>query len=139
VGPAAAACVSELVELIFRATADITAGDEDEVAIGVLVPGGRSVHEAAAAARLRVALLAHRAGVVADFIANAGGVICAAMEYRGATRAAAFAAIEEKIRANTGAVLDAARTKRVSPRRAALDLATAEVNRAMSYRRFSIF
>jgi glutamate dehydrogenase (NAD(P)+) len=76
--------------------------------------------------------------VIPDFIANAGGVICAAMEYRGATRAAAFAAIEEKVRANTGAVLDTVRAKRVSPRRAALDLATAQVKRAMSYRRFSI-
>jgi glutamate dehydrogenase (NAD(P)+) len=76
--------------------------------------------------------------VVPDFIANAGGVICAAMEYRGATQAAAFAAIEEKIRANTRAVLDTARAKGVPPRRAALDLATAQVKRAMSYRRFSI-
>jgi glutamate dehydrogenase (NAD(P)+) len=76
--------------------------------------------------------------VIPDFIANAGGVICAAMEYRGATQAAAFAAIEEKIRANTHAVLDAVRAKRVSPRQAALDLATAQVKRAMSYRRFSI-
>ncbi len=76
--------------------------------------------------------------VIPDFIANAGGVICAAMEYRGATQAAAFVAIEEKIRANTSAVLDAVRAKRVSPRRAALDLATAHVKRAMSYRRFSI-
>ena len=41
--------------------------------------------------------------VIPDFIANAGGVICAAMEYRGATRAAAFAAIEEQILANTNA------------------------------------
>jgi glutamate dehydrogenase (NAD(P)+) len=76
--------------------------------------------------------------VIPDFIANAGGVICAAMEYRGATRAAAFAAIEERVRANTGAVLEAVRARRISPRRAALDLATAEVKRAMSYRRFSI-
>jgi glutamate dehydrogenase (NAD(P)+) len=76
--------------------------------------------------------------VIPDFIANAGGVICAAMEYRGATRAAAFAAIEEQVRANTGAVLDVVRAGRVSPRRAALDLATAQVKRAMSYRRFSI-
>lgn len=76
--------------------------------------------------------------VIPDFIANAGGVICAAMEYRGGTQAAAFAAIEEKIRANTGAVLDAVRANGVSPRRAALELATARVKRAMSYRRFSI-
>jgi glutamate dehydrogenase (NAD(P)+) len=76
--------------------------------------------------------------VIPDFIANAGGVICAAMEYRGATHAAAFAAIEEKIRANTTAMLETAAAARVSPRRAALDLATAQVKRAMSYRRFSI-
>jgi glutamate dehydrogenase (NAD(P)+) len=76
--------------------------------------------------------------VIPDFIANAGGVICAAMEYRGATQAAAFAAIQEKIRANTSAVLDAVTAKRVSPRRAALDLAVAQVKRAMTYRRFSI-
>ena len=76
--------------------------------------------------------------VVPDFIANAGGVICAAMEYRGATPAAAFAAIEEKIRANTTAMLETAATERVSPRRAAVDMATAQVKRAMTYRRFSI-
>ncbi len=76
--------------------------------------------------------------VIPDFIANAGGVICAAMEYRGATRAAAFAMIEEQIRANTGAVLEEADRKHVSPRRAALDLATTRVKQAMSYRRFSI-
>jgi glutamate dehydrogenase (NAD(P)+) len=76
--------------------------------------------------------------VIPDFIANAGGVICAAMEYRGATQAAAFAAIEEKIRANTGAVLDAVKAMRVTPRQAALDLAIAQVKRAMGYRRFSI-
>ena len=63
--------------------------------------------------------------VVPDFIANAGGVICAALEYRGATQSAALAAIEEKIRANTGAVVDATKTRRITPRQAALDLATA--------------
>ncbi|HET9491095.1 MAG TPA: Glu/Leu/Phe/Val dehydrogenase [Methylomirabilota bacterium] len=76
--------------------------------------------------------------VIPDFIANAGGVICAAMEYRGATPVAAFDAIEEKIRANTSAVLEAVRATRIAPRRAAVDLATAQVKQAMSYRRFSI-
>lgn len=82
----------------------------------------------------------HRQGVlvIPDFIANAGGVICAALEYRGATRAAAFAAIEEKIRANTAAVLDAVRDRGVTPRQAALDLAAARVRQAMGYRRFGI-
>jgi glutamate dehydrogenase (NAD(P)+) len=76
--------------------------------------------------------------VVPDFIANAGGVICAAMEYRGATRAVAFAAIEEKIRDNTRAVLETAKTQQIPPRQAAVDLATGRIRTAMSYRRFSI-
>ena len=75
---------------------------------------------------------------IPDFIANAGGVICAALEYRGATQAAAFAAIEEKIRSNTEAVLEAAPRDQVAPRQAAVALATAQVKRAMTYRRFSI-
>ena len=76
---------------------------------------------------------------VPDFIANAGGVICAAMEWRGATEAAAFAAIEERIRANTEAVLEASRRRGVLPREAAVDLASERVRRAMQTRRFSIF
>jgi glutamate dehydrogenase (NAD(P)+) len=76
--------------------------------------------------------------VVPDFIANAGGVICAAMEYHGATRTAAFAAIEEKIRTNTRAVLDAARARGILPRQAAVELATGRVREAMSYGRFSV-
>jgi glutamate dehydrogenase (NAD(P)+) len=74
-----------------------------------------------------------------DFIANAGGVICAALEWRGATQAAAFAAIEERIRANTEAVLDASRRRGVRPREAAVTLASERVRRAMQTRRFSIF
>ena len=77
--------------------------------------------------------------VVPDFIANAGGVVCAAMEYAGATQIAAFAAIEEKIRANTEAVLAEVKAKGVLPREAALSLATRRVRQAMSLRRFSIF
>jgi len=76
---------------------------------------------------------------VPDFIANAGGVICAAMEYHGATRAAAFQAIEERIRANVEQVLADAKSRGVVPRRAALDLAEARVRRAMAWRRWSIF
>jgi glutamate dehydrogenase (NAD(P)+) len=77
--------------------------------------------------------------VIPDFIANAGGVICAAMEYLGATRTAAFAAIEERIRANTAAVLARATTRRILPRQAALELAAGRVREAMRYRRFSVF
>jgi glutamate dehydrogenase (NAD(P)+) len=83
----------------------------------------------------------HEQGVlcVPDFIANAGGVICAAMEYRGATQSAAFEAIEERIRANTDAVLREARKRDVLPRQAAVDLSVRRVKSAMSYRRWSIF
>jgi glutamate dehydrogenase (NAD(P)+) len=84
------------------------------------------------------ALAARGVLVVPDFIANAGGVICAAMEYRGATQAAAFEAIATKLRENTLAVLAAAKDD-VLPREAALRLAEARVRKAMSLRRFPVF
>jgi glutamate dehydrogenase (NAD(P)+) len=84
------------------------------------------------------ALAARGVVVVPDFIANAGGVICAAMENTGATRAAAFDAIAEKIRANTEKVLAEAKLHGVLPRQAAEDLAVHRLRQAMSYRRFSI-
>lgn len=76
--------------------------------------------------------------VIPDFIANAGGVICAAMEYRGATESQAFQAIAEKIRANTEAVLSEAKARQVLPRQAAVDLAGSRVREAMRYRRFNL-
>ncbi len=83
----------------------------------------------------------HQKGVlvVPDFIANAGGVICAAMEYRGASQAQAFAVIEEKLRANTKQVLDEATKQKIVPRETALTLATARVKKAMGWRRWSIY
>ena len=77
--------------------------------------------------------------IVPDFIANAGGVICAAMEYAGATRAAAFDSIAERVRGNTERVLADAKARGVLPRQAAEALASERVRAAMSYRRFSIF
>jgi glutamate dehydrogenase (NAD(P)+) len=83
----------------------------------------------------------HERGVVCvpDFIANAGGVICAAMEYHGATEGAAFDAIEERVRTNTHAVLEESRRLGVLPRDAAVQLATRRVRKAMELRRWSIF
>jgi len=75
--------------------------------------------------------------VIPDFLANAGGVICAAMEYHGATRAAAFEAIGERIRANTAAVIENAAQRRVLPREAARAMAMEGVRRAMRLRRWS--
>jgi glutamate dehydrogenase (NAD(P)+) len=73
---------------------------------------------------------------VPDFIANAGGVICAAMELAGSSQPAAMAAIEEKIRSNTAEVLRRSREGGVSPRDAAVDLARSRVLGAQRYRRW---
>lgn len=83
----------------------------------------------------------HSQGVVCipDFIANAGGVICAAMEYHGATAGDASRAIEEKITRNTDKVLEIAQQEKILPRQAANELAAARIKKAMSCRRWSLF
>jgi glutamate dehydrogenase (NAD(P)+) len=83
----------------------------------------------------------HARGIlnIPDFIANAGGVICAAAEYQGAGEAAAFAAIEEKLRRNTHEVLAAAQREKILPRDAALAMARRRVEQAMRHRRWNIF
>ena len=83
----------------------------------------------------------HAKGVfcVPDFIANAGGVICAAMEYQGADQSAAFEAIEEKLCHNTRLVLEEAASRGILPREAAVDLALQRLKKSMSYRRWSLF
>jgi glutamate dehydrogenase (NAD(P)+) len=83
----------------------------------------------------------HEKGVlcVPDFIANAGGVICAAMEYRGASEAVALQTIEGKVRRNTKEVLEAAHRKKILPRAAAVELAAERVRTAMGLRRYSLF
>ena len=74
--------------------------------------------------------------VLPDFIANAGGVICAAVEYHGGTQTLAFQTIEEKIRENTKLVLEDAAKRRIPPRQAAVALAERRVRTAMTYRRW---
>ena len=74
--------------------------------------------------------------VVPDFIANAGGVICASMEYRGGTQRAAFEYIDERIRANTSAVLRESQRDKIFPRAAAIKLAERRVRTAMQMRRW---
>ena len=83
----------------------------------------------------------HERGVISipDFIANAGGVICAAMEYARASEAAAFEAIDEKVTTNTRAVLERVRADGVLPRKAAIALAGERVRKAMGMRRFGVF
>ena len=85
----------------------------------------------------RAERILHDSGIVSvpDFVANAGGVICASVEYRGGTQRQAFETIEEKIRENTRAVLDLAKSHSQIPAEAALTLAKQRVSEAMAYRR----
>ena len=77
--------------------------------------------------------------VLPDFIANAGGVICAALEYRGASQTAAFHVIEEKLRRNTKQMLEEATSKGILSREAAVELAIQRLKKCMGYRRWSLF
>ncbi len=77
--------------------------------------------------------------VVPDFIANAGGVICAAVEYQGESQVVAFQTIAEKISSNTRQVLQEAKEKNIPPREAAVALAERRVKKAMHCRRWSLF
>ena len=97
-----------------------------DVQIGAADPAGSHLHER---------------GVLSlpDFITNAGGVICAAMEYAGASQAAAFDAIAEKVRYNTREVLDRASADGAMPRDAAVAMSVERVRRAMTTRRWSIY
>ena len=78
---------------------------------------------------------AHGILSVPDFIANAGGVICASVEYHGGSESQAMATIAEKIRANTAEVLARAGAGSLLPRQAAIETARSRVAEAMSYRR----
>ena len=72
---------------------------------------------------------------VPDVVANAGGVICAAAEYRGAGRAEAFTEITEKIRDSTAELLDRLRRAPMTPRAAAAQMASERLRRAAALRR----
>lgn len=75
--------------------------------------------------------------VVPDFIANAGGLIMAAMEYRQKSAQEAFIAIERKIKKNTDKILRKAQTENLLPRVAAEQLAIERVKAAMTMRNLS--
>jgi glutamate dehydrogenase/leucine dehydrogenase len=97
-----------------------------------LVPQGANIPFTAEAEEIL-----HQKGtlIIPDFIANAGGVICASVEYHGGTQMQAFQIIEEKIRANTTTVLEESAGTKIIPRQAAVALAERRVRKAMAYRR----
>ena len=112
----------------------INANNVDRLRTRLVIQGANIPVTAEAEARL------HERGVlvIPDFIANAGGVICAAVEYRGGTEAAALDTIAEMIRVNTAHVLEEAERSGTSPRQAAIALAERRVRTAMRYRRWVI-
>jgi glutamate dehydrogenase (NAD(P)+) len=73
--------------------------------------------------------------VVPDFLANAGGVITASVEYHGGTEAQAFERIRSTIPKNTKEVLDKVYSEKIYPRDAALAIAKQRVLRSMKYRK----
>ncbi len=85
----------------------------------------------------RAERILHDRGIlsVPDVVANAGGVICASVEYKGGTQRRAFETIEEKIQENTQEVLKLARAHSQIPAEAARALAKQRVAEAMAYRR----
>jgi glutamate dehydrogenase (NAD(P)+) len=109
----------------------LDAGNADQVRATVVLQGANLP------ATLEAEQLLHKRGVlvVPDIIANAGGVICAAVEYRGGTQAQALALIQEQVRANTAQVLGNASEAGVKPREAAEELARSRVAEAAGYRR----
>jgi len=110
----------------------IRADNADRLQARLVLPGANIAVTAEAEERLH----ARGVCVVPDFVANAGGVICAAVEYHGGTRGQAFETIEEKIHGNTETVLAGARERGVPPRRVAEELAEARVRAASRLRRF---
>lgn len=89
-------------------------------------------------ATLEAEQIIHDRGILSipDFIANAGGVICAAVEYHGGSEATAFTVIAEKIHRNTRDVLRDTQDRGVTPRAAATALAERRVREAMALRRW---
>ena len=83
--------------------------------------------------------LLHERGVLCmpDFIANAGGVICAAVEYAGGNESQVFPVIDSKVRANSIETLERMKRGRILPRRAAEEMARERLQKAMRFERFN--
>jgi glutamate dehydrogenase (NAD(P)+) len=88
-------------------------------------------------------LYEHGVVCVPDFIANAGAVICSSLEYRGGAEGQVLTqilgVIEEKVRRNTERVLEESAAQKILPREAAMRLALARLEQAMSFKRWSIY
>ncbi|MGK7911303.1 MAG: Glu/Leu/Phe/Val dehydrogenase [Synechococcus sp.] len=72
--------------------------------------------------------------VIPDFIANAGGVICGAVEYSGGTQTDAFEVISSEVRSNTALVLEEAAQTGQLPRHVAIELAQSRIRAKQTQR-----
>ncbi len=72
--------------------------------------------------------------IVPDFVANAGGVITASVEYHGGTETVALDRIKSTISRNTKEILDKVYSEKKYPRETAIGIAKQRVMRAMKYR-----
>ncbi|RMF46486.1 MAG: Glu/Leu/Phe/Val dehydrogenase [Deltaproteobacteria bacterium] len=115
--------------LIPAATADVIRADNQQLIRAKLILEGANIPATLEAER---ALAARNVLVVPDFIANAGGLIMAEAEHRGASEKQAFAAIEDKLRANTERILTLSRDRQQLPRQTAEQLARERVLAAMA-------
>jgi glutamate dehydrogenase/leucine dehydrogenase len=109
----------------------ITDLNVDDVKAAVVLEGANIPVTAEAEAVL------HERGVLClpDWIVNAGGVICAAVEHAGGSRTEAFARIEDAVRENTAAVVEQAAASGDLPRAVAERIALERVTSAMALRR----
>lgn len=109
----------------------VTTANAGKVSARVVLEGANIPITHAAEAEL------HRRGVlcVPDVVANSGGVICAAAEYRGASRTEAFTEIEDKIRVSTAELLDRTRRGQLAPRQAVDQMARERLAVAQGLRR----
>ncbi|HEX7745095.1 MAG TPA: Glu/Leu/Phe/Val dehydrogenase dimerization domain-containing protein [Micromonosporaceae bacterium] len=119
--------------LVPAAQADVIhEGNVDHVRAKIILQGANLPVTAGADAVLA------RRGILSipDVLANAGGVVCAAVEYGGGNRTQAYAEIGERIRGNTAELLDRiGRTRRLLPREAALAMAHSRLRAAHDFRR----
>lgn len=147
-------------KLAGRSLFDLPDGDKRsadaiiDVPCDIWIPAARpDVLHAGNVSRLRTKLVAQGANIPAsedaeaalhargvlvlpDFIANAGGVICAAVEYHGGTQDQAMRVIAEKVADNTTLMLRQATAEGIAPRSAALALARQRVADAARFRRW---
>lgn len=119
--------------LVPAAQPDVIRKDNQALVKAKLIVPGANIGVTAEAEQLL-----HKRGILCmpDFIANAGGVICAAVEYAGGSEAQVYATIDDKIRANTVETLQRMKKSRILPRQAAEQMARQRVSKAMQYERF---